>query len=73
MYVCICNAVTEDEILDAVDAGARCTQSACEATLAASNCGSCLERVENLVEGALSGCPRRMLAATLEAGLAATA
>ena len=65
MFVCICNAVTEDDILGAVDAGARCTRSACEATEAASNCGSCLERVENLVQGALSGCPRRLAAAPL--------
>jgi bacterioferritin-associated ferredoxin len=64
VFVCICNAVTEDDILGAVDAGARCTRSACEATDAASNCGSCLERVENLVEGALAGCARRVLAAT---------
>lgn len=69
MFVCICNAVTEDDILGAVDAGARCARSASEATLAGTNCGSCLERVENLVEGALSGCPRR----ALNAGLAATA
>ncbi len=67
MFVCICNAVTEDDILGAVDAGARCTRSACEATEAASNCGSCLERVENLVQSALTGCPRRMLAAPLAA------
>lgn len=67
MFVCICNAVTEDDILRAVDAGARCVRSACEATEAGSNCGSCLERVENLVEGALSGCPRRLLGAPLAA------
>jgi len=67
VFVCICNAVTEDDILGAVAAGARCTRSACEATEAGSNCGSCLERVENLVEGALSGCPRRALGAPLAA------
>ena len=67
MFVCICNAVTEEDILGAVDAGARCTRSACEATDAASNCGSCLDRVENLVEGALQGCPRRLLGAPLAA------
>ncbi len=67
MFVCICNAVTEDDILGAVAAGARCTRSACEATEAASNCGSCLERVENLVEGALSGCPRSVLNTSLAA------
>ena len=67
MFVCICNAVTEDDILGAVDAGARCTRSVCESTEAGSNCGSCLERVENLVEGVLSGCPRRMLGAPLVA------
>lgn len=67
MFVCICNAVTEEDILGAVDAGARCTRSACEATQAASNCGSCLDRVENLVEGALSACARQVLAAPLAA------
>lgn len=67
MFVCICNAVTEDDILGAVDAGARCVTSACEATEAASNCGSCLERVENLVTDALTGCPRRALSGNLAA------
>lgn len=67
MFVCICNAVTEEDILGAVDAGARCTSSACEATQAATNCGSCLERVENLVADALNGCPRRLLSAPLSA------
>lgn len=67
MFVCICNAVTEDDILGAVDAGARCVRSACEATEAASNCGSCIDRVEDLVTTALSGCPRRILSGSLAA------
>ena len=67
MFVCICNAVTEEDILGAVAAGARCTRSACEATEAATNCGSCLDRVENLVEDALAGCPRRLLSTPLAA------
>jgi bacterioferritin-associated ferredoxin len=65
VFVCICNAVTEDDILGAVAAGARCTGSVCEATQAATNCGSCLERVELLVDGAVRGCPRRALDAPL--------
>lgn len=64
MYVCICHAVTEDDILGAVDAGARCAHTIATATLAGSGCGSCLDRVEDLVEDALSGCPRRFLAAS---------
>lgn len=64
MYVCLCHGVTEDQILHAVDAGARCARSIAEKTAAGSGCGSCLERVEDLVDGAVRGCPRRLLAAS---------
>lgn len=60
MYVCICNAVTEEDILDAVDAGASCVRSVCKATRAASNCGTCFQRVQGVAKNALA-CTRNGL------------
>ncbi|MGQ0632144.1 MAG: (2Fe-2S)-binding protein [Sporichthyaceae bacterium] len=67
MYVCICHAVSEDEILDAVSDGAQCTIDVMDATQAGSGCGSCLLRLGEVVDEALSGCPRRRFAAASNA------
>jgi bacterioferritin-associated ferredoxin len=65
MYVCLCHAVTEDEILDAVDMGAHTESAVAEVTHAGIGCGSCLQRVGDLLDGAAPyGCRLRALAAT---------
>jgi bacterioferritin-associated ferredoxin len=63
MYVCLCHAVTEGEILDAVVCGAHTEQAVADLTLAGTGCGSCLERVGELLDGAAPyGCRLRALA-----------
>ncbi len=62
VYVCLCHAVTEDEILDAVDSGAVTEDEVGDLTFAGTGCGSCLERVGELLDGAAPyGCRLRAL------------
>lgn len=69
MYVCICAAVTEDEILDEIACGAHSEDEVADVTLAGTGCGSCRGRIADILEANVpASCPRRALA-----GLAATA
>ncbi len=43
MYVCVCNAITESDVREAVDAGAEDLWDLQAATGLASGCGSCKE------------------------------
>jgi bacterioferritin-associated ferredoxin len=62
LYVCLCHAVTEDEILDAVVAGAHSEDEVADRTAAGTGCGACLERVGDLIDGAAPyGCRLRAL------------
>jgi len=55
MYVCICNAVTDHQIRDAVDGGARSLSEVQCRLPVASCCGSCEQTARDLVEEHLSG------------------
>lgn len=60
--MCLCHAVTEDEILDAVEFGVHTEEEIGEVTYAGTGCGSCLERVSELLDGAAPyGCRLRAL------------
>jgi bacterioferritin-associated ferredoxin len=45
MYVCICHAVTKDEVTAEIDAGARTEEEIGDRCLAGTGCGSCLDRI----------------------------
>ena len=45
MYVCVCNAVTEREVRDAIERGAKSVGALKEMLGVATNCGSCLDTV----------------------------
>jgi bacterioferritin-associated ferredoxin len=65
LYVCLCHAVTEAEIFDAVVAGAHTEDEVGERTAAGTGCGACLERVGALIDGAAPyGCRLRALPRT---------
>lgn len=50
MYVCICYGVTEDEITEAVDAGA-CTPAQVAADCkAGTGCGTCVRKIRALID-----------------------
>ncbi len=49
MYVCICNAVTDQEIRDAIDAGARRMRDLRETLGVAGCCGKCAPEARQLL------------------------
>jgi bacterioferritin-associated ferredoxin len=50
MYVCICNAVTDHEILAAVEHGARTLEQLEQTLLVGTCCGKCRETACELLE-----------------------
>ena len=48
--VCICNMVTEKEIINALAKGARSTSDIQKLTRAGTSCGRCLPEIDYLVE-----------------------
>lgn len=49
MYVCICRRVTDKTIRQCVRQGAGCAESVGKMCRAGTDCGNCLEQVEELV------------------------
>jgi bacterioferritin-associated ferredoxin len=52
MYVCICARVRETELRQTIDDGADCAESVGDACGAGTGCGSCLDRICDLLEQA---------------------
>lgn len=50
MYVCVCQAVREAEVRQAVAAGARDVETLAEALGVCTGCGTCRELVEALID-----------------------
>ena len=50
MYVCICARVRECEVRTAIVGGARCEDSVGTACGAGTGCGSCLDRICDLID-----------------------
>jgi bacterioferritin-associated ferredoxin len=50
MYVCICRAVTEDQVKAVVHAGATSVEAVTAACGAGDDCGACHEMIEGMVE-----------------------
>jgi len=53
--VCNCNGVSKGRIVSAVQGGCRTLKSVCDATRAATGCGSCKPLVQALLEAAVGG------------------
>ena len=49
MYVCICARVRECEVRSAIRRGARCEESVGDACGAGTGCGTCLDRITDLI------------------------
>jgi bacterioferritin-associated ferredoxin len=49
MYVCICAQVRECELRTAVRAGARTCEAVGDACGAGTGCGTCLDRIDDLI------------------------
>ena len=52
MYVCICARVRECDLRTAIQCGARTEESVGAVCGAGTGCGSCLDRIEDLIEEA---------------------
>jgi bacterioferritin-associated ferredoxin len=50
VYVCICERIRECEVRTAIRCGARTEESVGEACGAGLNCGTCLDRIADLIE-----------------------
>jgi bacterioferritin-associated ferredoxin len=50
MYVCVCRAVTQQEVKAAIDGGARSVDDVAAACCAGDDCGACHEKIEGLIE-----------------------
>jgi bacterioferritin-associated ferredoxin len=59
MYVCVCHAVTEQDVADAIDEGAETVAGVGAACQAGRDCGACHETIEGMLR---ERCPRRRLA-----------
>ena len=49
MWVCLCEAVTSGEIVEAIDAGAKTVKAVGRATRAGTSCGKCAPTVRILI------------------------
>jgi bacterioferritin-associated ferredoxin len=50
MYVCVCRAVTDQEVTAAIDAGADTVEAVTSACCAGEDCGACHETIEEMIE-----------------------
>lgn len=62
MYVCQCEVVTDLEVERAVEAGAGTVAEVGDHTGAGTNCGTCHESIEAILDRC-AGCPRLVLVA----------
>ena len=53
MYVCVCNAVTESDVHEAVEAGVRSMRELVRETGCSSNCAKCVELAVDVLDEAL--------------------
>lgn len=57
MFACICNAVTDDQVTAAIDAGATSVDAIGQATKAGTTCGCCQDHLEDLIFERCQNCP----------------
>jgi len=57
VFACICNAVTDEQVVSAIDLGAETVEAVGEATRAGTTCGSCQDHLEDLILERCRACP----------------
>ncbi len=50
MYVCVCLAITEEEVTTAIEAGASTVGDVTRACSAGGDCGACHEMIEGMID-----------------------
>ena len=61
MFACICRAVTSDRVAAAVENGAATVEAVSRATGACTGCGTCRDRIENMIGERARSCPLKAL------------
>lgn len=56
MYVCVCLAVTESEVREAIDDGAMTREAVTRACRAGGDCGACHGMISEMIEDKLDAC-----------------
>ena len=54
MFICICKAVTDEEIRKCITRGAKTVEDVQEKTKAGTQCGGCIEEVQEVLNEKLS-------------------
>jgi bacterioferritin-associated ferredoxin len=49
-YACLCNQVTDREVIEAIESGARCVDSVMAHCRAGGDCGTCHPTIEDLID-----------------------
>jgi bacterioferritin-associated ferredoxin len=57
VFACVCNAVTDERVIDAIDLGADTIEAVGDATRAGTTCGTCQDHLENLIMERCRACP----------------
>jgi len=57
VFACICRAVTNEQVTAAVSMGAVTVEAVGDATGAGTGCGSCQDRLEDLIDTYCRACP----------------
>ena len=63
VFACICNAVTYDQVISAIDLGADSVEAVGDVTRAGTCCGSCADHIEDLIAERCLTCPLAKLQA----------
>jgi bacterioferritin-associated ferredoxin len=61
VFACICRAVTDDQVIAAIDLGATTAEAVADATRASTGCGSCRSHIEDLIDERCRACPAASL------------
>jgi bacterioferritin-associated ferredoxin len=61
VFACICRAVTSDEVSTAIDNGAVTVEAVSMATGAGTGCGTCRDRIANVIGERGRQCPLETL------------
>ena len=61
MFACICRAVSSERVSTAIDNGAATVEAVSAATGACTGCGTCRERIENMIGERARQCPLKAL------------
>jgi bacterioferritin-associated ferredoxin len=59
VFACICHAVSDRQVVEAVDAGATTVQALGDVTRAGTSCGTCHDTLEELITTRCGECPLR--------------